>query len=181
MDIRDIEGDESDRHEDDADEEDDEDGEVFGVGESERPVPVEEILSEEYIGTGNEGEYGDEDTDVSRGLQWEEAEGNKAVKGKFGEFPDAVAGGAMEAIICLESDEGSLEAEPVDEPSGEAFGLTETLEFFDDHSVEESEIRRIGGNMRITDLVDDPVEEFSSDDFYPGITFTALTDADDDF
>lgn len=181
MDVRDVERDESDRHEDDADEEDDEDGEVFGVRESERPVPVEEILSEEYIRTGNEREHGDEDTDVSRGLQWEETEGNKAVKGESGEFPDAVAGGAVETLICLEGDKGSLESEPVDESPGEAFGLTETIEFFDDYSVEKSKIRRIGGNMRVADFVDDPVEEFSSGDFYPGITFARFADADDDF
>ena len=53
MDVRDIDGDESDRHKEDADEEHDEDGEVFGIGEGECPGPVEEIFTDENIGTGN--------------------------------------------------------------------------------------------------------------------------------
>lgn len=74
MDIGDVDGDEADRHEEDTDEEHDEDGEIFGIGESERPIPVEEIFSDENIGTRNEGERRDENTDVSRDFEREEGE-----------------------------------------------------------------------------------------------------------
>jgi len=54
--VRYIERNESKRHQDDTDEENDKYSEVFGIREGECPIPLEEILSEKYIGTSNKGE-----------------------------------------------------------------------------------------------------------------------------
>ena len=181
MDIGDVERDEPDRHEEDADEEDDEDGEVFGIGEGERPVPVEEILPEKYVCSGNERDRGDEDTDVSRDFQWEEGERHETMESEFGELPDTIARSPMEAFVGLESDAGSLEAEPVDETAGETLGFAEAIEFVDDDPIEESEVGRIRRDMRIGDFIQRPVENLASEYLYPGVALAFLADADDDF
>lgn len=181
VDVRDIDGDESDGHEEDADEEHDEDGEVFGIGEGERPVPVEEIFAEENVSAGDEGKRSDEDTDVSGDLQREEGERDEAVQCELGEFPDAVTRGSVEPVIRLEGDGGAFESEPVDEAAGESLGLAETIEFIDDDSVEEPEVGRIRHDVGIGDLVECEVEEFSSQDLYPGIAPARFADTDDDF
>lgn len=181
MDIGDVDGDEPDGDEEDTHEEHDEDGEVLGVGKGERPVPIEEIFTEENIGTGDEGECRDENTDVSRDFEREEGERHEAVEREFGELPDAVARRTMEPFIGLEGDVGPSESEPVDETAGEAIGFTESIEFVDDGTIEKSEIGRIGDDFRIGDSIEEPVEYLPSEDFYPGITPTLLSDTDDDF
>lgn len=74
VDVGNVDGDESDGHEENTDEKHDENGEVFGIGEGKRPVPVEKIFSEKYIGTGNKREGGNENTDIPSHFQWKERE-----------------------------------------------------------------------------------------------------------
>ena len=87
----------------------------------------------------------------------------------------------MEAIIGLESDIRSFEAEPIDEAACEALGFAEVIEFIDDDPVEQPEIGRVGDDLRISDLIEQPVEDFPSQDFYPGVALALLSDADDHF
>lgn len=103
------------------------------------------------------------------------------MKREFGELPDAVARGPMESVIGLKWDIGTSEAKPVDESPREALCLAETVEFINYHSVEESEVGRIGHDIGIGDFIERPVKESSTDDFYPRVAFAGFTDADDDF
>ncbi len=101
------------------------------------------------------------------------------MESQFGEFPDAIARRPMEALIGLEGDVGAFEPEPVDETAREALGLAEAVELINDGAVEQPEVSRVGDDLRIGDLIEQPVEDFPSYNFYPGVAPAFFPDTDD--